>query len=169
MTARRSALTLVAIGMVASLAACSSDAPTGVSGDDIKPIAASSLPGEILGLKVHQEDVKNTIARADDTYVTAVSLFSLRSVNVVNATLQVSRLSEQFNVRSRAARESLADKIGGSRSAAYRLGSDTVYITQGLRQRVAVWFRAGSLYVLSVRDDFARPRSLLRAVLELQV
>jgi hypothetical protein len=139
-----------------------------VSGGDIKPIAASSLPGEILGLKVHQEDVKNTIARADDTYVTAVSLFSLRSGNVVNATLQVSRLSKQFRIESRAERESLADKIGGSRSASYRLGADTVYITQGLRQRIAVWFRGSSLYVLSVRDDFDRPRGLLRAVMELR-
>jgi hypothetical protein len=151
------------------LAACGSSPPKGVDGAAIKPIAASRVPSTILGFEVHVEDVKNSIARTDNSYVKAVSVFSLRDENLVQATLQVSELTSQFNARSGSEKATLADKIGGSRAAPFHLGADTVYLTQGQRQRVAVWFRAKQMYVLSVRDAYDKPRSLLRAVLEIQL
>ena len=158
-----------AVAIASLLGACGGSTPEGVSGADIKPISASRLPTEILGFEVHEEDVKSNVARTDNAYISAVSVFSLRDENLVQATLQVSDLTKQFNIKSGKERASLADKIGGARSAPFHLGSDTVFITQGQRQRVAVWFRGRHLFVLTVRDAFDRPRSLIRAVLDLNV
>jgi hypothetical protein len=164
---------LVLVGAAAlvvsvTLVGCGTSSPTGVEGPAIKPISASRLPNQILGLDVHLEDVKNTVARAKNTYVDAVSIFSLRRSNLVQATLQVSSLTDKFKVKRPRQRAALADKIGGARSQPFRLGSDTVYLTQGIRQRIAVWFRGHYLFVLSSREDFDQPRSLLREALEVR-
>jgi hypothetical protein len=149
--------------------ACGNSTPTGITGAAIQPIAASKLPASMLGLEVHQEDVKNTVAQAKNTYVRAVSLFSLRRSNLVVATLQVSLLSDKFRVKNQRQRSTLADKIGGARSQPFRLGGDTVYLTQGLRQRISVWFRGHYLFVLSSREDYDQPRTLLRQALDISL
>lgn len=159
---------IAACAVASLLAACGSDTPKGLSGAAIKPIAVD-LPTKILDLEVHKEPIEPTVAVAKNTYVTEVSLYSLRNENLAVATLQVSRLSRQFRYREERERAALADKIGGSRAQQYRLGADTVYVTQGQRQRISIWFRDATLFVLSSREDFARPRNLLRAALEVRV
>jgi hypothetical protein len=164
---RRGLALLFAVAAMAAGGCGGTKAAVGVSGDAIKPIAASKLPSTILGLEVHEEDMKSTIAQTENSYVDAVSLFSLRGENVVQATLQVSHLIKDFNYRSARQRANLADKIGGARATVYRVGGETVYVTQGLRQRITVWFSGRTLLVLSARDDLAKPRGLLRAIVEL--
>jgi hypothetical protein len=166
---KRGAAALVALIAVFGGACGGSKAAVGVSGEDIKPIAAAKLPATLLGLEVHEEDMKSTIAQTEDSYVDAVSLFSLRGDNLVQATLQVSHLTKAFDYRSARQRANLADKIGGARATTYRVGRTTVYVTQGLRQRISVWFSGRTLLVLSARDDLAKPRGLLRAVVELNL
>jgi hypothetical protein len=80
------AAALVAAAIV--LGACGGDAPKGVPGSAVKPIAATSFPTKILGLEVHEEDVKNNLAEAKNTYASQASLYSLRNENLVVATLQ---------------------------------------------------------------------------------
>jgi hypothetical protein len=162
---RRFVLGLLVVAALS--AACGSNSPTGVSGNAIKPIAADKVPDHILGLEVHEENVKNTLAQAKDTFVQAASIYSLRRASLVQATLQVSVLTDKFNYKSGRQKASLADKIGGARAEPFRLGSETVYLTNGIRQRIAVWFRGRNLFVLSSREDFDKPRGLLRAALEI--
>jgi hypothetical protein len=159
-------MAVVLVGL--ALAGCGTSSPTGFSGKDIQPIAANLLPDRILDLEVHQEDVKNTVAQTRNSYVKAVSIFSMRRSNLVQATLQVSQLSNAFNIKSGRQKAALADKIGGSRAQPFRLGGDTVYLTQGIRQKISIWFRGRYLMVLSSREDFDQPRSLLRAALEIK-
>jgi hypothetical protein len=151
------------------VAACGSPSSSGVSGKAIKPLAASAVPATLGDLEVHSEGVQNLIASTKDTYVTAVGLYSLRQDNLVKATLQVSRLTDKFDYRSDKQRALLADKIGGARSDPHRVGSDIVYLTQGLRQQISVWFRSRYLFVLSVREDYPGQRSLLRDALDVKV
>ena len=161
------AAALVAVSIV--VGACGNDAPKGVPGNKVKPIAARSFPSTILGLEVHEEDVKNNLAEAKNTYASQASLYSLRNENIVVATLQAMKLTDKFDYKSAREREALAVKIGGGRAEDYRVGSDTVYITQGQRQRIALWFRGRDLFVLSVRQDFDRPRSLIRETLGINI
>ena len=164
--------TRAVLGLVAGLvllAGCGTSTPDGVAGTNIKPIAASSLPDTIVGLEVAAEDIKNVVSPADNTYLNAVGLYSMRRGNLVFATLQVSRTTDKFDNKDAKQRSLLADKIGGARSEERRIGSDRVFLTQGTRQRIAVWFKGRDLFILSVRDDFEQPRALLREALEIQL
>lgn len=134
----------------------------------IKQLPPDLVPTEILGLPVTQEDQAETLANAERSYVDAVGLYSLRSEELLQATLQVSRFNENADHRSSGFRSSLLAQIGGSRPKAVRMGKDTVYLTTGTRQRIAVWFRDEYLFILSTRDEFTQPRTLLREALGIQ-
>ena len=161
------AVVVAAVAVVMS--ACGSPSSTGVSGTAIKALPPNAVPATLGDLEVHAEGVQNLVASTKNTYVTAVGLYSLRQTNLVKATLQVSRLTDKFDYRSDKARALLADKIGGSRSDPHRVGSDIVYLTQGLRQQISAWFRSRYLFVLSVREDYAGQRALLRDALDVKV
>jgi hypothetical protein len=42
-----------------------------------------------------------------------------------------------------------------------------VWLTTATKQTVAAWFVDETMYVLSIREDYPRPRTLVRAALEL--
>lgn len=164
----RARIAVVAISLAVASVACGNDTPDGVAGKDVKPIAAS-MPATILGLEVHQEDVSTSLAETKNTYASQASLYSLRDENLVVATLQATTLTDAFEHEKAREREALAVKIGGGRAQQFRVGSETVFLTQGQRQRIALWFRGRNLFVLSVRQDFERPRSLIREALEIRI
>jgi hypothetical protein len=165
----RPLLLAVAAVLGATLVACGSGATAGVAGTAIKPISTSAIPATLLGLEVHAEDVKNVVASADNTYLTAVGLFSMRRNNLVVATMQVSKLNGKFDYSDARQRTLLADKVGGARSEEHRIGGQRVYLTQGTRQQIAIWFKGRDLFVLSTREDFDQPRALLRSALGLSL
>lgn len=136
----------------------------GVDGKDVKPLEEGVVPGELLGLKVASEDATATLATFRATYLEAFSLFSLRRGEQLEATLQVGRMAKPAAEREDI-RNGVIAMIGGSRPARARYGTDIVHLTKSTRQQVAVWFDQQYLFVLSVREDFDRPRSLLRAAL----
>lgn len=138
----------------------------GTVGKDIKPLSSDLLPSEILGLTVQAEDISGTIASEQQTYVEATTLYSLRSDELLQATLQVSRFNNEADPKSSTFRRSLLTQIGGSRPRPVRLGKDTVYLTTGTKQQLAIWFRGEHLLILATREDFSMPKSLLRRVLE---
>jgi hypothetical protein len=100
--------------------------------------------------------------------VDSVGLYSFREGDLLQATLQVSRFNSKADVRSAKFRQTLLSQIGGSLPKRVTMGEDTVYLTSGTKQIIAVWFRGRNLLVLAVREDYAQPRALLRAALELQ-
>jgi hypothetical protein len=159
------ALTVVALGATA----CGDDssAPEGLRGKDIEELDADLVPGEVFGLQVTKEKITDALAEAENSYVESAALFAFRSADLLQATLQVSRFSDEADPGSSRFRSQLVNQIGGTRPQQIRVGQDNVYLSRGNRQRIAVWFKGESFYILSTREDFDRPRGLLRQVLEL--
>jgi hypothetical protein len=160
------AVVLVVAGLAAG---CGSSDVKGVPGDAIESIPPEAVPTRIQDLTVRVEDMTKQLALAKETYVRSAGVFSLRAGELVQATLQITRFTEDFDYKSLTARTSLANRLGGSRAEVLRLGDDTVYLTQGQRQQLALWYRGPYLYVLSTRRDYTTPRALLRSALEVDV
>jgi hypothetical protein len=158
-----------AIALSFGVSACGNHRVVGTSGRQIGNVEATLIPTSILDLNVVQEDIRPTLAKSSNTYVGAAGLFSMRRDNVIQATLEVARLTPKANAESPKFREVLAEQIGGSKPQTARIGTDLVYFTSATKQRLFVWFRDRSFYVLSVRSDYTQPRDLLRAVLGVPV
>jgi hypothetical protein len=139
-----------------------------VAGKKVKVLELSSLPAEILGLAVQKEDVAGSVAKVNSTFIEALGLWSLRSDDLVQATLQVSRFSEGARYNKSDFRSSVVNQIGSARPRTFRLGTRTVYLTTGTKQSIAVWFKGAYLFVLASRSDYDEPRTLLRAALEIK-
>jgi hypothetical protein len=162
---------LVALALAAAgLAGCgrSDAAVEPVAGRSVKVLELSSLPAEILGLSVQKEDVAGSVARVSSTFIEALGLWSLRSDDLVQATLQVSRFSDGARYDEADFRQSVVNQIGSARPRTFRLGKRTVYLTTGTKQSIAVWFKGAHLFVLASRSDYDEPRTLLREVLEIK-
>jgi hypothetical protein len=157
---RRSVARAAALVVIAgSLAACGGSKVQGTLGRNVKTLDAPAPAPEILGLKAQPEDVSKLISTV---YVNAVSIYSLRKDDVVQATLQISRFNSKARPNDPEFRRTLVTNLGGSEGTPTTVGKETVFITQGTRQRVAVWFRAKNVFILTTRDDYDMPRALLR-------
>lgn len=160
----------VAAVVASLLAACGapdvSDQST--AGKDITSVGDDLLPEELLGLQVTPEDISGTVASEQRSYVEATSLYSLRSDDLLQATLQVSRFNDHADAESSGFRRSLLTQIGGSRPREVRVGDDSVFLTSGTKQQLAIWFRGEHLLILATREDYPTPKTLLRRALEVQ-
>jgi hypothetical protein len=153
-----------------ALAGCSrSDAsvrPT--PGKAVKALDIPNLPPDLLGLKLAPENVSDDLAKVPAAFVDALSLYSLRHNDLVMATLQVSRFNAGADVKAEKFRQTVVNQIGSSAPRTVRLGRDTVYLTTGTKQSIAVWFKDRYLFVLATRGDYDEPRTLLRKALEIK-
>lgn len=167
MTRAGGALRLVALLLaVAFLGACAKSDAEAVEGEDIEQLDASILPAEVLGLKVQTEDA-SAVKNAKRTFVRAVGLYSLRDAeDVLHAYVQATRFSEDARPGESSFRRSLVQQIGTTSPKQYRMGDHTVYLTTGKQQSLAVWFEDDYMFLLGTRDEYATPRTLLRALLE---
>lgn len=170
--ARRFATGVVAATFVAgALGACGGDddaayADQARAGKEISPVEGDLLPPEFLGLTVAKEDVSGALASTKRSYVEATTLYSLRTGDLLQATLQVSRFTESSEHTTTKFRNSLLNQIGGSRPRSVRVGEDTVYLTTGTKQQLAVWFRGRYMLILATREDYPTPRTLIREALQ---
>lgn len=149
-------------------------AACGGGGDDERPTAIAQIPvdrmpPEILGLEVGQEDVAESVAGAGRVYVDAVGMFSLRRDDALQATVQVARFNDEAKWRDGRFRRSIVNGISSSRPSALQMGDHTVYLSSSVKQTIAVWFEDRYMWVMSAREEFELPRSLLRALVELEV
>ena len=140
----------------------------GVRGKDIEELSTDLVPGEVLGLQVSKEEISDALSDASGSYVEGASLYAFRAEDLLQATLQVSKFSPEARPKSPEFRAALVNQIGGTRAQQVRVGDDDIFLTRGNQQRIAVWFAGDFFYILSTREDFDRPRSLLREVLELR-
>jgi hypothetical protein len=167
---KRTLTTLAGLVLLAAIApACGGAAEakvSQVSGKDVRPIEATIVPSKILGLAVASEEVLGSIAAARRSEVEAAGMFSLRSGDLLQATLQVSRLRDDRRFRTASFRALVVSQIGSSLAHKTRLDDIDVYLTSGARQRVAVWFKGRYFFILSMRDDYRYQRSLIRTALE---
>lgn len=136
----------------------------GVDGKSVKPVHAGLVPGEILGLTVQPEDTAGAMAEFKKSYLDQISLYSLRRGPQLEATFQVARFTAAAK-RVKNLHGSVVSNIGGALPRTVRYGSDQVYLTRATKQRVAIWFKGDYLFVLSTREEFDQPRTLLRELL----
>lgn len=152
-------------GVALTGAACGAE-PAASGAAKVEPLEASAVPADLLELKVAPEEIGGA-TEVKNPFVEAVGLYSLREGELLQGTLQVSRFSEDADSETSRFRQSVVQQIGSTVPKAYRMGDQTVYLTSGKRQSIAVWFEDRHFYVLSTRDEFPRPRALLRAALEI--
>jgi hypothetical protein len=156
--------------MLATAAACSrADVIASARGSQIEQLARDVVPSTLTGLRVRHENVKTELEQVKRSYADAAGLWSLRrSDDRVQATLEIVRFFDEPRYTSSAFRGTIVNQIGSSRPATTRMGNHTVYRTTGTKQTVALWFAGRHMMLLAIRDDFAKPRTLIRRALEVE-
>jgi hypothetical protein len=154
----------VSVILAALAGACGGSAPPTTR---VHALPLPRLGDHVLDLQVQPETARvSALKGVTRPYVDGIGLFSLRSDAQLEATLQVSRFTSRGDTRSQRFRDSVVRQIGSTVPQEFRMGQHRVWLTTGRRQSVAVWFEQKYLYILSVRDDYPQPRSLLRTVLD---
>ena len=163
---KRSAVGLVAAALLIGACGGGHKALQGTNGKQISHAADVPVPSSVLGLTVSTEDIAKTTQAAQRAYVDSVAMYGLRSSNLLQATLQISRFVAGAKYRTDKFRIAIVDQIGNAAPVTLDVADQTVYLTSGNRQRLYVWYKGDDFYVLAVRQDYAQPRALLRKLLE---
>ena len=129
------------------------------------------LPASMAGLRVAPEDISGTVKGGKrQSYLESAGLYSFRTDDdLLQATLQVSKFDEEARYQDHDFRQSVLLQIGSTVPRSYRMGDQTVYLSTGRRQNVVIWFEDSYLFVLSTREEFGRPRTLLREAINLDL
>lgn len=160
-----SGLAVALVALVAVPACGGGD--TSAAAETIQDLPPTMVPAEIAGLAVAPEDI-STVKETKRPFVDAVGLYSLRRDDLLQATLQISRFTEESNADEASFRDGVVAQLGSTTPKVFRMGDQQVYLTTGRRQSVAVWWKGRHLFILSSREEFETPRSLLRSALEIQ-
>lgn len=139
------------------------------AGGPVEPLDDIVLPTELTGLTVEREKVEDALENFRPSYVDGAALYSLRTPDekeLVQATLQIARFRDEERNRSQAFRQSILTQFGSTRPRATRMDDTVVYRTTQTKQTVAIWFDDLDWYLLAIRDEFDRPRTLMRETLE---
>ncbi|MEY2473518.1 MAG: hypothetical protein QOK28_2847 [Actinomycetota bacterium] len=161
------AVGVVALATLVFGAACSSSNPKGTSASDIKQLPENELTGTYLGLEARREDVGGSLANQEaNAYIDAVGLYSLRNKERLEATLQISKLSKHARPKEQKFQQLVANQIGGTKAQAFVMGGKHVYRSSQRKQSLTSWFQGDYFMILSVRDTYKSPRTLLRVLLE---
>lgn len=160
---------LAVILAAAALGGCGSDDGLDQGSGKIDLIKSDRIPAELMGLQVQNEDVSKTLSEIKRSWADGVALYSFRREELVQATLQINRFNENADYDDAGFRRRILQQIGGTAPRQVQVGDEDVFVTQSTKQTLAIWFEGEHLFVLSIRQDFEKPRSLLRAALELQV
>lgn len=159
-------LIVALVGLLLLPAACRRSVATG-PGDVRAPRV--SMPSQILGLRVEQEDVSTLIEEVDRSYFDSVGMFSLREDDLLRATFQLARFNFAARPNDARFRSSIIGLLGSSTPQQILVEDTIVYATSGSEQIVYVWFRDRAMFVLSVHRDFEFPRTLLRRALRVEL
>lgn len=166
---RRSIRALAAVATLAIVfgAACGSEDPEGTAAADIEQLPENLLSDTYLGLVPAREDIGGSLANQEaNAYIDAVGLYSLRNKERLEATLQVSKLSDKARPRDPKFQELVATQIGGTKVQAFEMSGRTVFRSSLRKQSLSSWFRGDYFMILAVRDTYKEPRALLRVLLE---
>jgi hypothetical protein len=154
--------------LAALLTGCAREVePIGARTRDAAPMRAGAIPPKLAGLDVKQESLKETLTKAERAhYVDATALFSLRKAdNELQATLQVSRFRDDPDYRTRTFRRLIVNRIGSTQPRALKIGTDVVHLSSAKGLLIAMWFRPDHMFVLAIRDNYTKPKSLIRPAL----
>lgn len=169
MTAHRLIGAALAAALVLTLGACGrGDAATAAAEERvIMPLDDSPVPSTLHGLDVEEEDIAETLEGAKRPYLEAATLYSLREGTTLQATLQVGQFTSDRRYQTRTFRQTLANRVADGVAADLRMGDDTVWMTSGDRQSIAIWFKDEYIFILSAREEYDSQRALLREALEI--
>lgn len=132
--------------------------------------AVVSLPSQILGLRVVEENVTQQVRGVSGTYLDSLGLFSFREEDdLLRGTLQIGRFNDVAEPERRRFRDAIIAQLGSTVPLQLRVGERDVWLTSGTEQNIFTWFDPKGFYVLSVRSDYSFPRSLLRRLLETEI
>lgn len=148
-------------------AGCGSETTTRAAAD--RGSLNLTLPSQVLGLKVQQEQLSQDLEDVDRPYFDALALFSLRENDLLRASLEVGRFNSLARPNSQSFRNQLLGKIGSREPRSMRVGGKTIYVTAGNQQAIFVWFDGDGVFVMITHQDFAFPRTLLRRILDLDL
>jgi len=164
---RRVAALGAVLGVLASGAACGTEDSSGVAAKNIKTLPADLVKGPVLNLAVTTEDVAEDVAGSGDenSYIAAVGLYALRDGEKLEATLQVSKFTDKARPKEASFQNQVATQIGGQKAQRSRMGDHDVFRSSGRKQSIASWFTGNYYFILSVRDAYATPRTLLRTLI----
>jgi hypothetical protein len=159
---------LIAVSIGASACAAKTEAVgQPIAGKQIKKVDTSLLPPEIAGLKVTTEDITGQLAGVKRSFVDKAGLFALRRGDLLVSTLQVSRFNAAARVNTDDFQSGVLSRVGSTVPKLYILSGRRLFLTAGNKQTVAVWFAGRAMFVLSIRQDYLTPRSLVRQMLDL--
>lgn len=164
----RGVVVAIALALATTLAACGSSSGSSAGAAHIKSLPGDLVPSKVLDLTVAQEDVHEALSQVSRSYLDATGVYSFRSSDLLQATLQLSRFLPTTRYQSKKFQGALVNQIGSTAPALVRVGDRDVYLTAGNQQRIAVWFRGRYMFVLATREDFPTPRTLLRQLLGVQ-
>jgi hypothetical protein len=167
---RRLALAVCALVMASAVGCSSTDphsAPTPFK--NIAALHPTTMPSEILGLKVAPEDITGGLSRTKRPYVEGIGMYSMRQNDLLIATFQITRTKDPGPGNEARFRTSIISQVGSSQPRKAMMGDHPVYLTTGTDQRIAFWFRDRYLFVLAVRSAFPERRALLRQMVEVKV
>lgn len=159
---------VVVLALALALGACGGgeDVVT-KAGGPVEPLDDIKLPPQIVGLNVAEEKVTEALENFRPSYVAGAALYSFRGdKDLVQATLQIARFRDEPRNKSNGFRQSILTQFGSTRPRTTRMGDTVVYRTTQTKQTVAIWFDDLDWYLLSIRDEFDRPRTLMRETIE---
>lgn len=164
---RRVFAVVAAAATLIGAAGCGTSAPKGTAANEVKQLPESLLTGTYLGLKPAREDITESLSSQEgNAYVDAVGLYSLRNGDRLEATLQISKLSDKARPKEREFQELVAGQIGGTKSQAFTMEGKRVFRSSARKQSLSSWFSGDYFLILSVRETYKEPRALLRVLLE---
>lgn len=168
---RRRAMWAAALAMAAGLlAGCGEpDEVVGRQGAEVTPVNAGAVPTTLLNMAVTQEESSEYVKEIDRTYLEEFSLFSVREGDLLQATLQISKFTDDADYQSSSFRAQVVDRVGSAKAQLFRMGDSELYMTVGTKQQIGVWFQGPYMFVMSVRDDYKTPRALVREALRIKL
>lgn len=159
---RRAVATVVAAGL--ALSACGGDSvATDVPPPEVLP--EDLLPKRVLDLRMTPEDTDLILEGRSGSFFEAAGLYGFRRGKLLQATLQVSRFNDKARPEEEDFRDALALQIATTTPQKLKMNNQTVYVSLTDRQGIAIWFFDESMFVLSTREEFEKPRALLRELI----
>lgn len=163
---RAAALSVVAMTVAFGLTACGTPALTGTPGKDIAKLPASTMPKELNGLAVKQEDISKSLKQAKHAYVDAVGFWTFRQARVVQGTVQVSRFGPSARLEDPDFRKQIITQTSPGEPTDLNVGGASVAQSQGSKSTVSIWISKGRLIVLTALLSYTGSRGLLEAALD---
>lgn len=128
--------------------------------------AATSVPSELNGLRVGAERVGPPSKKGGKQYLSEIALYSLRRRDrQLEGTLQIGRFRKGAPVDAIAFRRKIAGQVGTTVPVEQRVGGTTIFLARAKRLNIVSWFKGSHMFVLSMREEYAAPKGLIRALL----